>query len=265
MKLRSLISTVSAYIDQYTDITLTKKEDSSLLTVNKVILESLELLETNPSPKREEKMVRALDKAFDKCIGVFANRGTPEILETQTTLEAERLEAKSAKSAKSSKKSKGNGMSKKQSKSKKDSKKIANQKEIKRQEKALAKLKEEVKAKSKAKDKQKKSKQPMGFRPEFEPDKALEQIASKMNLSPSKMKMAKRMIDDVAKDLEAVTLPNPRDLIKMMSEVPTIIQNNKSSGRLLNLMTEEIESMRVELKQLRKEVKKLKKDKWVQP
>jgi len=79
--IRSLVVTISAYIDVHEKRELTKKQTNTIIKARKIIIKSLKIIESNDkiSPKKMKKIEDRLDKTFNKVISVFPN---PEILET---------------------------------------------------------------------------------------------------------------------------------------------------------------------------------------
>jgi len=84
--IKSLVSSISSYIDIYENEKLTKKQNEAIITARTVILESLKEIDLHPgvSQKRLNKMEKRLDIVFNKVITILSNDNiaSPEILET---------------------------------------------------------------------------------------------------------------------------------------------------------------------------------------
>lgn len=83
--IRMLANSVSTYIDNYEDVTLSSKENKAVLKAREVIIESLEFLKTGThKEKASTKMLSKLDDTFTNVIDIFAKGEfpSPEIMET---------------------------------------------------------------------------------------------------------------------------------------------------------------------------------------
>ena len=99
--IQSITTSISAYIDMHEKTELTKTQKQVVLEARKVILESLEIVQSGKKigPKKMKKVEGRLDDVFNNVISVFAKTkaDTPEILETKMQAHKETKEEKKVK------------------------------------------------------------------------------------------------------------------------------------------------------------------------
>ena len=84
--IRTITTTISAYLDKYDDKKLTKKETKAVIKIREKILKSLEVVQsgTKLSDKKIQKIIDSLDESFNEVITIFAKTkfSNAEITET---------------------------------------------------------------------------------------------------------------------------------------------------------------------------------------
>jgi len=86
VSITGLVKSISAYIDQYSDIELSKEQNQVIIKARKVIVEALEYVKINHelSSPGTQKIKKKLDDSFKDVINIFSNTGlkNPEIQES---------------------------------------------------------------------------------------------------------------------------------------------------------------------------------------
>jgi len=120
-QINDMVVTITGYIDQYPEETLTSKQVEIIIKTRKIIIDSLKESSTEPSDKRIKKIARKLDKSFHQVISIFAKDGiqSPEIYET--------IYSKEIKKDNSPKNSRESNKKRISSKSKKESRDISSE------------------------------------------------------------------------------------------------------------------------------------------
>jgi len=103
VKLQTMATSISAYIDMHEKTQLSEEQKLIILEAREVILKSLELVQQNKNlgAKKAKKVEEDLDKIFNKVIDVFskANADNPEIIETKLQAESSGAKNKNKKAS----------------------------------------------------------------------------------------------------------------------------------------------------------------------
>ena len=100
--INGLVASISAYIDTYQGINLTKEQSNCVFEIREVIVDSLKKNTSDLSPQKAEKIKKKLDDSFMKVINVFTQSGisTPEIYEAYKQLHGDNpMKKKEAKTS----------------------------------------------------------------------------------------------------------------------------------------------------------------------